>query len=59
MNTLNRFFIGVLIVLLIVLGGVVLWQRSNSRPSAPVVTVSVLVPIVADESMLSCAVRDV
>lgn len=38
MNTLNRFLIGVLIVLVVVLGGVVLWQRSNSRPHTPALT---------------------
>lgn len=38
MNTLNRFLIGVLIVLVVVLGGVMLWHRSNSRPSTPTIT---------------------
>lgn len=35
MNTLNRFFVGVLVVLLIVLGGVVLWQRSALHQPVP------------------------
>src|ERR1044071_2572010 len=38
MNTLNRFLIGVLIVLVVVLGGIVLWQHSNSRPQTPTIT---------------------